>query len=437
LAARDTDGSARALRQREARSLKFLLVLALLGLACEGVILVVQVMVLPAEQVRTTGLVVFMVLETAGLGVLIYALHRSLWPNHIGLVIALLTSTFAARAAYTLWRGFAADAPLAELATGWPFAAAGTAAIAAMALTLRPLYVAIAGVGALVTLAGIHIVAAVDPGTVWVMGRADIKPALATGARVISIPRVLAELIFVAVSTAAVAYAAYLARRTVREAVGLQRTTDQMSRYFSPDVARTIRDGGDALMAQGPREQDVVVLFSDIVNYSATCASLTPAQAFAMLSEYQERMVAEIFKAGGTLDKFIGDGIMATFGTPEPARDAADRAVRAAQGMIAALSALNEERVARGEVPLAQRIGIHAGPVVVGNVGPPQRLEFGVIGDTVNVAARIEAAGKKTGRRAMMSAAVLQRLSMPVPVDPLGPVSLDGQPAPIELYALR
>jgi adenylate cyclase len=190
-------------------------------------------------------------------------------------------------------------------------------------------------------------------------------------------------------------------------------------------------------MAKGPREQEVVVLFSDLVGYSRTCAGLTPSQALAMLSEYQERMVAEIFKAGGTLDKFIGDGIMATFGTPEPAADAADRAVRAARGMIAALSALNEERVARGEPPLGQRIGIHAGPAVVGNVGPPQRLEFGVIGDTVNVAARIEAAGKKTGRHAMMSAAVLQRLSTPVPVDPLGPVSLDGQPAPIELYALR
>jgi adenylate cyclase len=437
VAANEIDASARALREREVRSLRFYLFVCLAGFACECVILTAQVVLLPADQVQASGLVAFMVISLALLGMLFYALHHSLWLDHVGLVISLMSASFAAVAAYTLWRGFAADAPIAELAAGWPFAAAGMGSIAGMALTLRPLYVAIAGVGALVTLAGIYIIAAFDPATIWVMGRADIRPLLASGARVLSIPRLLAELIFVGAAAAFTIYAVHLARRTVREAVSHQRTADQMSRYFSPDVARTIRDGGDTLLAQGPREQEVVVLFSDLVDYTRTCAGLTPAQALAMLSEYQERMVAEIFEAGGTLDKFIGDGIMATFGTPEPVPDAADRAVRAAQGMIAALATLNEERVRRSEKPLAQRIGIHAGPAVVGTVGPPQRLEFGVIGDTVNVAARIEVACKKTGRTAMISAAVLQRLSAPVDVDAMGPVALDGQPAPIELYALR
>ena len=155
-----------------------------------------------------------------------------------------------------------------------------------------------------------------------------------------------------------------------------------------------------------------------------------------MLSEYQECMVAEIFRAGGTLDKFIGDGIMATFGTPTPVADAADRAVRAARGMIAALADLNRDRVARGQAPLVQRIGIHAGLAVVGNVGTRQRLEFTVIGNTVNVASCIENACKRIGKPAMLSAAVVERLTMAAALELLGPVALDGQTQPVELYAL-
>ena len=424
------DSSAQALREREARSLKFFLLIVLLGYVCEGVILAVQVTVLPAEEVRVDGLVVFMVGGMAMIGLLYYALHRSLWLDRVGLVIAILNSTFAATAAYTLWRGFGAGAPIAELAVSWPFAAAGMASIAGMALTLRPLYVAIAGAGAVITLAGIHLVAAFDPATVYVMARADLGPG-----RVISIPRVLAELIFLGGATAMVIYAAHLARRTVREAVTLQRVTNQLSRYFSPDVAKVIRD--DALEGAQAREQDIIVLFSDIAGFTRMCAGLSATQALAMLSEYQERMVAAIFQAGGTLDKFIGDGIMATFGTPRPQDDAADRALAAARGMNAALAALNEERAKRGEAPLAHRIGIHAGRAVVGNIGTTERREFGVIGDTVNVAARIEQACKKTGRTAMLSAAVRSRLKSPADLEPVGPVMLDGQPAPIELYALR
>ena len=188
---------------------------------------------------------------------------------------------------------------------------------------------------------------------------------------------------------------------------------------------------------QGGREQDVVVLFSDIAGYTRLCAGLSPSQALSLLSEYQEYMVTEIFSAGGTLDKFIGDGIMATFGTPVAVPDAADRAVQAARGMTAALERLNAVRVARGEPPLAQRIGIHAGPAVVGNVGTRQRLEFSVIGDAVNVANRIETACKKTGRAVMMSAAVVSRLQAAADIERLGEIALDGQPRPIELYALR
>lgn len=425
------DETTRLLRQREARSLSFFLFVSLVGFLVEAVILTVQVLSLPPEHVRVPTVAIYIVVGLAYPVALMLALRNPRWVGGVGLIVALLASTFAASAAYTMWQGFAADAPLAELAVRWPFASAGIVAIAGMALTLRPLYVVIAGTGAVVTLLGIHAIAALDPATVFVLGRSGRPPGF-----VISIPRLIAELIFVSGSTAFIAYAAHLARRTIREAVALQRTTDQLSRYFSPDVARRIRDGGEAFLKPGGREQDVVVLFSDLEGFTRACATLTPSESLALLSAYQERMVTEIFRAGGTLDKFTGDGIMATFGTPLPADDAADRAVRAARGMMAALDRLNEERARRGEAPFVQRLGLHAGPAIVGNVGTAERLEFTVIGDTVNVAARIQAAGKKTGRQAMVSGAVLARLSEPVASEPLGPVVLEGQPAPIELHAL-
>ncbi len=423
----DTD---RLLREREARSLTLMLAVTLAGYIAMGILLTVQVLKPSYDGAGAAlgfghvGINIVIVVT------LLFASHMRRWIGGIGLFVAVSSATFTAVVGILIWQGFAATAPVAIL-TKLPLATVGMSAIAAAALTLRPLYVIVVGVGVALTLLGFYGLAALDPSTTFTSHSAEpyLGPAVST-------TRLLGELIFVSGATASTAFAVHLARQTVREAVALQRTTDQLSRYFSPDIASGIRDGGDAFLRPGGREQEVVVLFSDLVGFTRLCAALSASQALALLSEYQECMVAEIFKAGGTLDKFIGDGIMATFGTPDPVPDAADRAVRAARGMMAALTSLNEDRVKRGLPPLAQRIGIHAGLAAVGNVGTAQRLEFTVIGDTVNVASRIEAACKKTGRIAMISGAVLSRLSELVATEPLGPVSLDGQPAPIELYAL-
>jgi len=284
--------------------------------------------------------------------------------------------------------------------------------IALMMLKLRPLHVVIVGVGVAATLVGFYGLAAYDPSTSFISNNAEpyLGPAVST-------TRLIVELVCVIGATSGGAIAVLFARRTVGEAAALQRTTDQLSRYFSPEIATSIRTGGDAFMRPGGREQEVVVLFSDLAGFTRACAGLSASQALAMLSEYQERMVTEVFRAGGTLDKFIGDGIMATFGTPAPTADAANRAVRAALGMIAALTELNRDRVARGEPALKRRIGIHAGLAVVGNVGTHQRLEFTVIGDTVNVASRIEKACKTIGKEALISAATVARLTQPVALE--------------------
>ena len=98
-----------------------------------------------------------------------------------------------------------------------------------------------------------------------------------------------------------------------------------------------------------------------------------------------------MFAHNGTLDKYIGDALMATFGTPDPGRDDATRALRCARAMLASLAEWTRERAAHGEEPVRIGIGVHYGPVVLGNVGGERRLEFTVIGDTVNIAARLEA----------------------------------------------
>ncbi len=427
----DTD---RLLREREARSLTLMLAVALTAYVAIGIQLTVQFV---RQSYEASGLALgFGYVGTSivvGVTVL-FALHKRRWIGGIGFLVAFFSATSAAVIGIVMWQGFVVTAPVAIL-TKLPLAAAGMSAIALMALTLRPLYVVIVGTGVAMTLLGFFGLAALDPDAVFGSGTGAGADAAYLGGA-ISAYRLAFELVMVVAATASTAFAAHFARQTIREAVALQRTTDQLSRYFSPDIASGIRDGGDAFLRPGGREQEVVVLFSDLVGYTHLCAGLSASQALALLSEYQEWMVAEIFKAGGTIDKFIGDGIMATFGTPNPVPDAADRAVRAARGMMAGLTALNEDRAKRGQPPLAQRIGIHAGLAAVGNVGTAQRMEFTVIGDTVNVASRIEAACKKTGRIAMISGAVLSRLSELVATEPLGPVSLDGQPAPIELYAL-
>lgn len=424
------DGAAGLLREREARSLILLVGISLIANLLQVLVLVVAFFARSLTQVYTAPVVTHFTVGIAFMTGMLLLLRKRRWIEGIGIFMALAAALTAAALGAVMWSVVAPSAPVSVLAK-LPITPIGLAAIAIMTLTLRPVHVVIVGLGVATTLIGFFTVAALDPGTTfaWYSAQSMLGPDVSPSSLVI-------DLLAVGTATTGAAVATSFARRTVREAVTLQRTTDQLSRYFSPDVASGIRDGGEAFLRPGGREQEVVVLFSDLAGFTRACSGLPASDALAMLSEYQERMVVEIFRAGGTLDKFIGDGIMATFGTPAPAADAADRAVRAARGMIAALAELNRERVARGQLPLTQRIGIHAGPAVVGNVGTHQRLEFTVIGDTVNVASRIEKACKKTGKAAMISAATVARLTQPVALELFGPVVLDGQAHPIDLYML-
>jgi adenylate cyclase len=163
----------------------------------------------------------------------------------------------------------------------------------------------------------------------------------------------------------------------------------KLERYHSPTVvqhliAQGVLDNGRII----PIETDISILFADLVGFTALSEKLSPTEIADLLNCLFEEMIKSIFEAGGTLDKYIGDCIMAFFGAPEPQLDHADRAAQAALGMLARLDKLNEEKL--WKEPLQLRIAINSGKAVVGDVGSSQRVDYTVLGATVNLASRME-----------------------------------------------
>lgn len=177
---------------------------------------------------------------------------------------------------------------------------------------------------------------------------------------------------------------ARLAERVRRSAV----LRENFARYFAAPVAERIAASAEPPRPGGER-RTVAVLFADLRGFTRYAAGQTPDEVAATLSEFLSAMVDCVFRHGGTLDKFIGDAVMAQWGAPEPHPDDADRALRAALDMGAALDAINAERLGRGRPPLAMGIGLAHGEVFAGNIGSERRLEFTVIGDAVNQASKL------------------------------------------------
>lgn len=169
---------------------------------------------------------------------------------------------------------------------------------------------------------------------------------------------------------------------------GLERERANLSRYFSPNVVEELSNNDEPL--KQIRNQDIAVLFVDIVGFTALSAHRAPEDVIRLLRQFHGRMEAEVFAHSGTLDKYLGDGMMATFGTPSAGTQDASDALRCALAMMRAMEAWNDARDSEGMPPIYASFGLHFGPVVMGDIGA-NRLEFAVIGNTVNVASRLEA----------------------------------------------
>ena len=168
----------------------------------------------------------------------------------------------------------------------------------------------------------------------------------------------------------------------------MERARAHLARYVTPAVAESLASSSEPFGP--PREQNAAVLFADIVNSSRLFIEWPPRKVFALLRDAHAILVRAVFENHGTLDKFIGDGVMATFGTPFSGPHDACNALASARAMKASLESWNRQRIEAGEQPIRIGIGLHYGPVIMGNMGDEQRMEFAVIGDTVNVASRLE-----------------------------------------------
>ena len=211
---------------------------------------------------------------------------------------------------------------------------------------------------------------------------------------------------------------------------------DLLDKNLSPEIAAQLMGGGGLL---GGEELEVTVLFVDLRNFTRLSESMSPREVLALLNRYFDRMsgIVEIYL--GVVDKYMGDAIMALFGAPVAHPNHADSAMLAALEMKSSLARLNAELATEGRAKLAFGIGINTSRIIAGNIGSSRRLNYSVLGDGVNVAARLQDLTRMSQYRAdiLVSAATLKAARGQYVLRPLGAAPVRGRDEPVEIFALE
>ena len=211
-----------------------------------------------------------------------------------------------------------------------------------------------------------------------------------------------------------------------------ERIKETFGRFVTPEIAQAILENQPVL---GGENTEVSILFSDVRNYTAICEQLSPGEVVSLLNDYFSYMVRAIEQHHGLVYQFVGDGIMAVFGAPVKLAGHADRSVQSALAMLDALDRFNAE-VRVGLPPISIGIGINTGPVVAGIIGTEQRMEYRVVGDAVNLAARIEALNKEFHTDVLISRATADQLKKSFHLKPFQPVKVKGKEDYVQVYAV-
>lgn len=249
------------------------------------------------------------------------------------------------------------------------------------------------------------------------------------------------KVISILLVTLILALAIARARRLMIKAIVDGAAADELSRFFDPAVARSIAET-DAIMAPGQgRAVEATILHCDIRGFTRLAATLAPDALMALLADYQSRVIACIAAQGGSVDKFLGDGVLASFGAARASDRHAAEAVAAAQAIVGVCAAWAAERAAAGLEPIRIGVTVASGTVIFGAVGDASRLEITVIGEPVNLAAKLDKHCKVEGAALLLplttyALALNQGLAPPAEAETLPARRVDGLAGPLDLVRL-
>jgi adenylate cyclase len=315
-------------------------------------------------------------------------------------------------------------------------------------LGFSPTFALWAGIAAAVAWSAGILWVLMQPGSFTVLGRnllqsgtlGDLEAVL-LNADYVSLEIWIQQVIVALLVGGILAVAVWRSRRLALRQAVLARERANLARYFSPHRAEQLARSAEPIGAV--RQQAIAVLFADIVGFTRLCERLAPAEVITLLRAFHRRMADVVFAHDGTLEKYIGDALMATFGTPRTGANDARDAIACSQAMLATLATWNHERRARGEPPIRIGIGLHYGEVVLGDIGDARCMEFAVLGDTVNVAKHLETLCRSLDADVVVSDDLLARARAGLPQEilqrfvPAEPQRLKGRNDPLPILTYR